>query len=458
MKKTKSILLAAIAAVAVGSASAQVTNDIVINVTGSTALRHVQFPALHSFLDSDGYTLIASETPLATIGRSHAAIYSKLGGLSTNTSTIRGKRVTTVSRNRTIVNVRFAGAEGGMRATAVPGGTMPFYPLSALTNTPGATLPLTAATNAQPAQITFSDGPQNLSRYFGKPAVVRNRRVITQGVDFLVPASTTINGSTISQLPILNFVFFTTTNCPITNITARQAQALFSRGHLPLSFFTGNPADSNNGVIAMGRNIDSGTRTGVLEEIGSVSTAAVKQYDFNTTNRALSITPAKEVNGLMVGEGNGGENSGGTLAEKVSAATNLVSANAAGLGLPYTGDLYVISYAGAPDVNSTDSKRANLKALDYNGVRSYAPTANKPGFQTNFNGIANGSYSLWSHGFIYYKPGSSAAVKAIAEGTLANISKVPTDGSTGLGSGYTAIGDLKVNTARTEGAVFPSTK
>lgn len=458
MKQTKSILLAAIAAVAVGSASAQVTNNRVIYITGSTALRSVQFPALNAFLTSpeQGYALIAAENPTA-LGSSHAAIYSKVGAVYNAQSKVRGKTVNTPTVDRDIVNVRFAGAEGGIRATAVPDGKMPFYPLSALTNTPGTTLPLTSATDNQPANITFSDGPQSLSRYFGRPAVFSGtgtrRRLITPGVDTLVPAAINTNSVT-TQLPILNFVFFTTTNCPLDNITARQAQALFSstRGHLPLSFFTGNPADSSNGVIAMGRNIDSGTRTGVMQEIGVGSVGDVRQYDFITSNRALVLTPTNNVNGVPISAGNGGDESGGTLANKVNAATNLTIANITGPNLPYTGNIYVISYAGAPDV--TSSSRPNLKALRYNGVAPFSTSSShaSKGFDTSNNGIANGSYSLWSHGFIYYKPGSSATVKTIAEGTLANIS---TNTTSGLGSGYTAIRDLNVKTDRTAGAVMP---
>jgi hypothetical protein len=193
----------------------------------------------------------------------------------------------------------------------------------------------------------------------------------------------------------------------------------------------------------MGRNIDSGTRTAILTEIGVGSLNKVNQYDFNTNTRTISLTPAGTLPGFSFLAGDGGDDSGGTLCSKVAAATNLTVANVSGV-TNYPGNVYVIGYSGIPDINSR-----SLKALSYNGTAPFnpAPGVNTLGFQTNFNGIANGTYSLFSIGKVYFNAANApkgtdrtlipTVAQAIANGISTNTTLT-------LGGGNTAMGDLNI--------------
>jgi len=417
MKQTKSILLAAIAAVAVGSASAQTTNLVArnqINLAGSTAFRSVHLKELHAYALGQGYTLVASDAS-PSAGTGSAALYTRLVSTATN----RG----VVTETRDFINARFVGAEGG---TLLAGSknTQGYY---GLRQSGVGSSPTSVCTNLMSATITYADSDQSVGVFSGnKGAKAKAAKLTFAG-----------------NMAAINFAFCTTKDFPANNITERQAAALFRNGHLPLSFFTGNPADRTNGVFAIGRNIDSGTRTAILTEIGVGSLNKVNQYDFNTNTRTISLTPAGTLPGISFLAGDGGDDSGGTLCSKVAAATNLTVANVSGV-TNYPGTVYLIGYSGIPDINTR-----HLKALSYNGTAPFNPSpgANTLGFQTNFNGIANGTYSLFSIGKVYFNAANApkgtdrtlipTVAQAIANGISTNTTLT-------LGGGNTAISDLNI--------------
>ena len=419
MKHTKSILLAAIAAAAVGSASAQTTNVVPrnqINLAGSTAFRSVHLKELNSYAVGQGYTLVASDSS-PSAGTGNLALYSKLVSSATNAKT------GVVTETRDFINARFQGAEGG---TLLAGSknTQGFY---GLRQTGVGSSPVGVCSNQMSAAITYADSDQSVGVFSGNKGAKAKAAKLTF----------------VGNMAAINFAFITTKDFPANNITERQAAALYTRGHLPLSFFTGNPGDGTNGVYAMGRNIDSGTRTAILTEIGVGSLNKVNQYDYAASNNSLFLTPAGTLPGLSFLAGDGGDDSGGTLCTKVAAATSLTGANVVG-GSPYTGKVYVIGYSGIPDINTR-----HLKALSYNGTAPYnpAPGVNTLGFQTNFNGIANGTYSLFSIGKVYVNTKNApkgtiqADVLAAAQGIANGIS---TNSTPTLGGGNTTISDLNI--------------
>jgi hypothetical protein len=437
MKQTKSILLAAIAAVAVGSASAQTTNVVArnqINLAGSTAFRAVHLRELHNWATTaganQGYALQASDGSNPGSGSSStcgtAALYSKL----ISTTTVRG----VVTETRDFINARFVGSEGG---TLLAGSknTQGFY---GLRQRGVGDSPTSTCTNMMSATITYSDCDQAVGPFSGfKGARAKSARLISAG-----------------NMAALNFIFFTTRNFPVDNITTRQAQALYQRGHLPLSFFTGNPADNTNGVFATGRNIDSGTRTAILTEIGHGSLRPVNQYDYNVASNSVFITPAGTLPGITFNPGDGGETSGSALATKIGAATNVTGANVVGV-TNYTGNVYLIGYSGVGDVNATNSYASNLKALTYNGVPAFTSTVRVPNLQNATNGIANGSYSLFSIGKVYFNAANApkgtdrALIPTIAQ-VLAN--NIATNTTSTFGNGNTAFSSLNITRA-VEGTV-----
>lgn len=422
MKHTKFILLAVIATAAVGSASAQTTNVVArnqINLAGSTAFRSVHLKELNAYAVGQGYERVAWDH--ATVGSGSADLYTRLVSTATN----RG----VVTETRDFINARFVGSEGG---TLLAGSkvTQGFFGLRQRGLVASGDL-----TNQMSATITYSDCDQSVGVFSGnKGAKAKAAKLTSAG-----------------NLPALNFAFCTTRDFPANNITERQAAALFRNGHLPLSFFTGNPDDRTNGVFAIGRNIDSGTRTAILTEIGVGALTKVNQYDFNTNTRTISITPAGTLPGISFLAGDGGDTGGGTLCSKVAAATNVPGANVIGV-TNYTGTVYLIGYSGIPDINSR-----SLKALSYNGTAPFnpAPGANTLGFQTNFNGIANGTYSLFSIGRVYFNAANApkgtdrTLIPTVAQ---ALATAIGTNTTSTFGSGNTAIRDLNITRA-VEGTV-----
>lgn len=423
MKHTKSILFAAIAALAVGSASAQ-TNVVPrnqFNVAGSTALGPVSMPELNAYAVGQGYALQASDT--ATIASIKSALYSKLVSTATNAKT------GIVTQTKDFINVRLIGSEGG---TACTGSklTQNFYALSSTgTQTSGLTNPMTAT-------ISFSDVDQASGSFSGLKGARAKAAKLTKAGD----------------LAAINFIWVSSTNFPGSNITGQQVRALLTAGHLPLSYFTGVAGDSTNGVVAVGRDIDSGTRIAYLSESGLGALAPLKQYVFNTNGSGtVSIAPGGTLNGVTYGEGDGGDSSGGTLSTKIAASAALTAANLVG-PTNYSGKIYLVACAGAQDATGKA-----LKVLSYNGVTPYLPgTTLLQGGQTNQNVIAEGTYSMWTVGRLYYNAANApkgtdkTLIPTIASALAANIA---TNSTASFNRGFTAIGDLKVKRS-IEGAVI----
>jgi hypothetical protein len=448
MKHTKSILLAAIAAAAVGSASAQTTNVVPrnqINIAGSTAFRSVHLRELHNWATAagpnQGYTLVASdEAPNNGTGTS--ALYTRITpGVATTT---KGGVVT---ETRDFINVRCVGSEGGNLITGSTN-TQGFYNPRAfrtLSIGSGRGTAKDFCTNQMAATITYSDCDSSVSVFRTASRTGKIRQAFGKSLTYA------------GDMAAINFAFCTTKDFPVNNITARQAQALLRNGHLPLSFFTGNPNDRTNGVFVIGRNLDSGTRTAILTETGVGSTTDVRQYDFNTNTRKISITTSNTLPGVVFGLGDGGDDSGGTLTDKVAAATNLVGTDVNTnrlLNSSYSGRVYLIGYSGANDINTK-----NLKALSYNGTAPYIPSqhTNTIGFQTNFNGIASGTYSLFSIGKVYYNPinnrtGDARTISTALIPTIATqlAERVRTT-SLVFGNGHTPMSQLTNIVRRVEG-------
>src|SRR5262249_26974053 len=150
-----------------------------------------------------------------------------------------------------------------------------------------------------------------------------------------------LNGHT-TMLPtgnivgIVPFKFVASDDAPASasNMTSQIARALFSTGKVPLSMWTGAATGHGVHAFAIGRDIDSGTRLTTLAETGLGALAVVKQYEplkngarattngtgTNGDNIAIAaltsadLWPPETINGIPEVTGNGGYNSGGTVA------------------------------------------------------------------------------------------------------------------------------------------------
>lgn len=425
MKQTKSILMAAVAALSITAASAQpIREGTVIRVAGSTAMRSISMPALNTWATApaQGYTRVAADN--TNPASQHIALYIRDRG-----------------NVRDAINVRLVGSEGGLLTTAGtrPANRQSFLPVVGTnwsTNSPLVTVTSANCTVPGFAAVTFADQSQALSAYNASSAA--RVRVASLGVG--------------TPLAALNFAFFAPTNFPASNITSQTAKALLERGNVPLSMFTGNAADSNKGVWLTGRDFDSGTRAVTLLETGYGVNKAVKQYVVN--GNSVELSPATTLLGTPVAAGNGGYASGGTLRSAVTNNSLTFPANS------YSGGNFLIGYAGVPDVVA-----ARAKALSFNGVQPYCPPADvgtAQGFSTTVNGLENGSYSYWSIAYLYSNsknvantPAARNQLNSLVTVVANAIKEAP---SSQLKNGNTKLTpDMKVNRANGVAAtIFPN--
>jgi hypothetical protein len=197
------------------------------------------------------------------------------------------------------------------------------------------------------------------------------------------------------------------TNAPgLTNMTPLLAQALWGAGSLPLSSFSGNPADSNTWVFAIGRDPDSGTRktafleTGIQTYVNQLTLSTIFQYQ--PTNAAGAVItgsgsgigpitgqqpwPMETVDNIPFDIAQAGYSSGGQLA---AAMTN-------------TSPYIYVTYLGLSDAKTAESGGA--VDLTYNGI-PYSDQA-----------VQNGQYSFWTFEQLdYLSTYISANQKAVAD-------------------------------------------
>jgi len=361
MKHSKSILMAALAALSMVSAQADT-----IYISGSTAFRSA---ANNSISAVPGATLLASDN--STLGSAGNAIWS-------------------VGTNYVIAH--WSGSELGIQSAAGPATgtntkTIPFCSL-ANTNLGIGNSALTAtATNPQVASIAFSDTYQSTSIFNGK--------VVDSSGN-----STTYTSLPDSVVGVVSFTWVGSKNFPTNaNVTTPVAQNLMSAPVMPVTMFTGVPSDYTNAVYLIGRNKDSGTRLQTLVNIGLKTSAGVHQYSVSSTS-AIVDYPAETIDGIAAGTAQSGYSSGGTLCGYM---TNVYTFGTGftinGSASPqYTGTNFLIGYAGTSDANSKVS--GGLVELPYNGV-NVSQTA-----------IENGNYGFW--GYEHVLVGNSATTAGTA--------------------------------------------
>jgi len=390
MKIIKTLGAALVALASVGIASAQVN----IKITGSTAFRKA---AYFSIVDSLNNVKIA--TTAASGGDMTGAAQAVIVGTGKSSSSYSGQTVT--------VQTAFAGSVGGINATAnslstIPGSgfannatwlsasnitsSTPLATVNTGTGTiTGFTTVAASSSTCDAAAIpnaTFSDSFQSSSP-FPTPALNdENPAGLGVGVVqfFWVKENDTGNSVAAS----------------LTNISSMQANLLLSAGILPLSVFTGNPADGATDVVLVGRNNDSGTRLDTEAE--SFSGSGSFGFGNSIESQYQPIITSGKVSGTN-SVGDAGYSSGGNVA---AALAGIQSAGATDSnGSPFI----FVGYVGKSDTKTAVAGGATV--LSYNGV-TYPYTSSDAVVQ-------NGAYSFWSYEHIYYKSGLSTGQVALAK-------------------------------------------
>jgi len=422
MKFHKNLVMSALAALSLGSASAATTY-----FSGATSFQATTDAALLQYASNNGGGLVSWDN--ATFGKETNAIFTWVSGGVTNK-----------------IIVHWAGSENIIQALAAPSGNpvkFNFYG----SNTPaGLAAAASYATNSQAPQAALYDNYQVTSFFNGTGAgdgrtygsIVGDTLVAAEGYVWIAntnwPVAPTTN-ATITAGVSTNVVTY-------GNITTAQTRQLLANGYVPLAYLTSNTNDQTNAVFAVGRNIDGGTRTVWFNETGIGVQTPVVQYQLVVTNGSNKLTPypIETIDGISSGSlGNSGYSSDGTLrgifTNTLATGQYIDLSNTNGTG--YVGNNYLIGYSSVH--NATGS--AGVKLLNYNGV--VPSSAN----------IENGTYSGWAYAHIGNSATVADSTSTSVASAVATIILSFTDAQ--LGAGNAQISNIKVTRDSDGGNIYP---
>lgn len=424
--KKKYLSLLALAAIAfTGSASAQTT----IRITGSTAFRGSTLNAIRNILQP-GFTYAYSGTSFTGASQ---AIFT---GTTKATAGPPASAATPV-----VIKVSFSGSTGGIQNLVenLTTGASTLWLQNGVTQTTGGTASASGPYDPPvTADITMADSFQS-STDFDTPALVGTR------------------------VAVLPFQWVRNNGSPNTlrNMTPWLATNLLSGG-TPLSFFTGNPADSIS-VYATGRDEESGTRLVTFADCLFGISSNCTQYQvvgspvtnlipwpfidaarpeghsgysggsnlvtaLNTTGSATNVNnPGHLV--AYAGINDAAAVNPGVVATATSAITSgaVTSVSITNGGTNYgAGTTITFSGGGGTGAAATpviDASGTITGATITSGGSGYtsAPTiAFRGGATLTWNGVAyspdavrNGQYTFWSYQLLYHRSGyASAAIAA----------------------------------------------
>jgi len=424
MKIKKNLLLGALAALSLGSASASV-----VYFTGATSFQQSGDNALLQYATNHYGTDVTYDN--ATFGKETNIIYT--WGTSAGNAT-------------NLIIVHWAGSENIIQALAQPAGLTTnaikfnFYPTNASNG-----LVTTGITNSEYPQVGLYDNAQATSFFNGYGA--------GDGINY---------GTVVNETPFAaeGYVIIANTNWPVAgttnatvtggvstnvvtygNVTDQEFRQLFVVGTAPLSYITGNTNDLTNSVWATGRNLDGGTRTVWFNETAFGVQNATVQYELVQTNGSNVITPwpSATIDGVVEGYGDGGYSSDGSL------RGIFTNALATGPGIDQSGSYpglsgnnYLIGYSSIH--NATGS--AGVKFLTYNGV--VPSSAN----------IEIGTYSGWAKVNIGQSAIASTTNSAAIATSILTIFSGWTDSQ--FGAGNAALGNLQVSRDSDGGNIAPN--
>ena len=435
MKNIKNLILAALAAGTVASASAGTTTYI----SGSTAFRASANVAIAQFASNNYGAIVASDN----------ATLTSAGNLLCSWKTSSGSTATN------FIDVHWNGSEAGIQSAAGPTTGTNAKTVGFISTNSTGTVSSSTATNYFVSSACFSDTYQSTSIFHGT----------VNGVSYsqlTAPANTTEG-----VVGVVAFNWVASAGFPATNMTTQVANYLLAGGNIPLAMFTGNSNDTVSGIWLLGRNIDSGTRLTALAESAYGTTVPVIQYAVGTNyttnaNGTVTITgtsatnnifqyPIETINGISSQNvGNSGYGSGGTLCGFMNTfyatGASFKTGTSGTSPSPYTGSNFLVGYAGTSDANGkTNATNTSLIKLNWNGVAN-STTA-----------IAQGQYTFWGYEHLYLGASAVADDRTVCLGVSTLIQNTPTTAATGTTlTPNVNLNDMVVGRSVDGGIVYPN--
>ena len=378
--KAKRFALFGLMAAALSTTATTVTAQTVIRITGSTAFRSATNTAIGNILNA-GYTYGYAGS---TFSSSNQTIFTGTTKAPTSTSVI--------------IKCSWTGATGGVK-TIVQNVPLSTWLVNATPQSTGGTPNAPATYDAAiTADVAMADGFQNTTEF--------KTPVMTAKVVGVIP-----------------FQWFRNNGSPtsIDNMNPLLAASLLSGG-LPLSQFTGVPADAGTAVWGTGRDEDSGTRMVTYADCFFGVFSSPTQYSLTISGGAVTDIvpwPINTVLGTTYPLGHSGYAGGGQLVTAMNTPGSLTSANPG----------HVVAYAGINDAQ--------------NGVPGTAATATSTVTAGAVTGttITNGGTNLGSGTYVTFSGGGgtgAAGVPVITGGVVTGIT------ITNGGSGYTSAPTIAI--------------
>lgn len=360
--KTKISLLAGLAALGFASTASAQT---VINITGATAFRAGAHAAILDIL-SDGGTVDVK--------------YCWIGSAGTN-----GFR----NSNKIIAEGKIAGQDYIIR-TNQNGSTQGIASVATQTTPPSAYLDvaLTAADRVVGGANLGSDAGKTVAGVIGRFAFSDVDQAISNNPTPVLP------GAPVGVVP---FVFIANVGAPdgLTNMTDQLHESQWKNGQLPLSMYTGNPADTKL-VLNTGRNNGSGTRATILAETQYGPFTSVVQWGGPNDATTVSGSEGTGTVNTLTNLFNGGYSSNSWVRQNLARTSTNVTVG----GTPGQ-DIVIVSYLTLSDAAAittlTGGAGVGARALTYNGM---AYSEDK---------VKNGQYTLWGYQQFYASADITAA-------------------------------------------------
>jgi hypothetical protein len=333
MKLNKTTLAVAMTLGFVGAASAACTpgTSTAIYVTGSTAFRAATLNAIESCLSNFTYEAYSeSSTPPAGLTAHQTAGVVNYYGQLTNDGTC------------VIIKCAFSGSEAGYADLKGCGGTKTETFQVTPVSFPLANTDSTAAapnkTDTHTVDIAMADNTQPFAQFLSRTPVLANTCIAG-----IIPFKWVKNAQTAADIaanPVYN---------RLVNVTHAQLRTCILNGSKS-ALFTGNSADTD-WVYVAGRDNQSGTRANCLLDLGFSVSTAVAQTIIGGSDGAPTL-------GAL---GNGGQSSGGTLANTMKFHGSLSTADTINVGNP---GWMAIAYLGAADAGAAEAGGAVELTLD----------------------------------------------------------------------------------------------
>ena len=410
----KSMTTMAVAAVLALTGAGFASATTVYHVSGSTAFRAAVVTAEVSYLKS-----ITNSAPYAATYASSAP--SSLAGASVSyIVSTDGSVAFSNSFNGSIAGVEAINSIGNKinfpNGVVVTGSLMS----STYQTTAGSATALATGGSWAGAAVTVgTNGTANYPDIIFSDVDSNTAQTVIQSYVPGQAAFTDASSGNSSVVGIVPFIFAAGATTDVTDfstvsVNPQNFSNLWSSGTVTGSFFTGNSADTNIKVYALGRDIDSGTRATALAETGyglagqgAVATIGhvTQYYPLDTTGsisgvastvnpiNAFEKVPASTVDGASLGIGNGGYASGGNLGVALTTKFNSNITHTVIIGYIGLADL-----ASALNTDTASNRQAPIQ-LGYAGSFITDTTSSSVGALSTGDvaKIQYGAYTFWTY-------------------------------------------------------------